>query len=227
MRTSHAVMGGAILAMALLGGGASLRAGESEEGLYLRFDTGRSFVRIAEKDPGGLDRGGEATLVDGGIGYRVNRYLRGDVTAGYLFGCSVRMNGAAGGESISFGGNALVGMVNVYADVARFGRVTSYVGGGVGLARNTANDTLISLPGATGRLEGDSRTSLAWQLMVGLDISIAPNWTIDGGYRYLNLGEARTGDTLIVNGIGIVFPSGATSLDVRAHEARVGIRYQF
>ncbi|KAF0110265.1 MAG: hypothetical protein FD149_2686, partial [Rhodospirillaceae bacterium] len=91
--------------MALLGGEASLRAEESEEGLYLRFDTGRSFVE-------GI---GGATLVDGGVGYRVSPYLRGDVTMGYRFDYGSEVNVSMIGQNITFKteGNALVGMVNV------------------------------------------------------------------------------------------------------------------
>ena len=98
--------------------------------------------------------------------------------------------------------------------------------GGVGFAHNTADATEFSVDGITGVLDGDSKTSLAWQLMAGIVVAVTPNWVIDGGYRYLRLGEARTGDTLTTTN-GIAFSGATTSFDVQAHEARVRIRYQF
>jgi len=64
MRTCHAAIGGMLLAALLFGGGPSLQAEENEEGLYLCFDTGRSFVVMTGETSSGLEGGGEATLVN-------------------------------------------------------------------------------------------------------------------------------------------------------------------
>ncbi len=57
----------------MLGTGRSGTAAGGSEGLYLHFDSG-SFSP---------EQGGETALVEGGIGYRVNQYLRNNITLAY------------------------------------------------------------------------------------------------------------------------------------------------
>ncbi len=118
-------------------------------------------------------------------------------------------------------------MVNVYADIARFGRVTSYVGGGIGFARERiVNDTVIAPGlGVMGMLTGDAKISLAWRLALGISVTVAPNWTIDGGCCYLYLGDAGAGDSFVVS--GVASSGGTTEINGKAHEARLRMRYQF
>lgn len=194
-----------------------------DAGLYLRFDQGQSLVdngRLFPEDSSEIDG------IDVGIGYRVNRYLCGDVVLGYRYEDEVEAGIDLGGTGFKKGGEALIGIVNVYADVAKFGMVTSYVGGGVGFLHGKAEESMITADlGRTEMLMENTRVSLVWQLMAGVDVDITPNWTIDGGYRYFGLEKANVSNPFVLEGTG--FSSRTTAASLKAHEARVGIRYQF
>ena len=54
--------------------------------------------------------------------------------------------------------------------------------------------------------------------MAGAGYSIAPNITLDAGYRYVNFGDVTTGSDSF----------GAMTLkNLAAHEVRVGVRWSF
>lgn len=78
--------------------------------------------------------------------------------------------------------------------------------------------------GARGSYPGDSTWNFAWALMAGGSYAIDENWSIDAGYRYLNVGNvySRSFST------GGANPSRKIRYeDLQAHEFRVGARYTF
>jgi opacity protein-like surface antigen len=73
--------------------------------------------------------------------------------------------------------------------------------------------------GRSGRTPIPSHTkyNLAWAVMAGLAFDLGYGFKLDAGYRFVHVGDARTGvDTF---GVG----SKAKALD--AQEVRVGVRY--
>ena len=59
--------------------------------------------------------------------------------------------------------------------------------------------------------------------MAGASYAFTPNWSMDAGYRYKNLGDAKT---VRYYNAG----TGGTRVkweDLTAHEFRLGVRYQF
>ncbi len=197
----------------------------SPGGFYLRLDSGWSFSRDAGGD---IDTDfGDSYLVGGGAGYRFNDYLRADVTISYRGGYDIDDAQTLSGSSFAVQGDAssLTGMVNAYVDVGRFGRVTPYVGGGIGVSRNTISDLSATFAGVSATVDDETSTSFAWQASAGLGIEVAPNLAIDVGYRYMDLGSIETGDTVTVGGASI--GGAASDGDLRAHEIQVGLRYSF
>lgn len=200
---------------------APVQAADANQGVYLRLDSGWSFSRDAGNDLG--DDVGGTPIIGAGVGYRLNQYLRADATVAYRGGYEIDQTSS----NINWDGDvsAVTGMLNVYADVAKFGRFTPYVGGGVGFSRNTVDDVAVSSGAITGTLKGDTNTSFAWQLSTGVGIEIAPKWSIDVGYRYMDMGEAKSGTSATVAGIGLT--GAASEGDLHAHEIQAGVRYQF
>ncbi|SIS74027.1 outer membrane protein [Insolitispirillum peregrinum] len=198
----------------------------ADEGIYARLDSGWSFSRDAGKDMD--DDVGNSPIIGAGVGYRFNQYLRTDLTLGYRGGYDINANTTQGGTTFNFKGDvsAITGMANVYVDVAKMGMFTPYVGAGIGFSRNKVSDTdITTTAGVNGSLEGDTTTSLAWQVGAGVGIDVAPKWTIDVGYRYLDLGEAKSGSTATIGGVTV---GNATAKgDLRAHELQAGVRYAF
>jgi opacity protein-like surface antigen len=191
--------------------------------VYLRLDTGASFSTAANRNFGNGDLGNSYT-VGGGVGYRFDPHWRTDVTLGYRgdYGFSRTNNfGSARGDL-----DALVGLVNGYYDIGTYAGFTPYVGGGVGFSSNHFDRTGIGLGPLGANLNRNTNTDFAWQVSAGVSYAVTPNWALDFGYRYLDMGEARTGDVLTVNGLGSA--AGATQRgDLQAHEIQVGVRYSF
>jgi opacity protein-like surface antigen len=115
-------------------------------------------------------------------------------------------------------------MFNGYYDIARFDRITPYVGAGVGLAYNkTGSVSFTGNPALVNVIEGDNRWSLAWSLMAGVGVQLTERTTLDIGYRYLDMGKAESG---IIDSIGAVNPKVRID-DIAAHEFKVGLRFAF
>jgi opacity protein-like surface antigen len=115
-------------------------------------------------------------------------------------------------------------MVNVYKDLGRWGGVTPYIGGGVGVAYNTMSEVYFTENVfLTNRIQGDSRASLAWSLMAGIGWQISDRAILDFGYRYMDYGKAESGR---VDSGGFLNPSVRID-DLAAHEFKIGLRYHF
>ncbi|CAA0103592.1 Uncharacterised protein [Starkeya nomas] len=177
---------------------------EDTSGWYLRGDVGYVF----NETPDGLRPGfglrdsslDDAWLVGIGAGVRLNDMFRVDVTADYRTSADY----AATGVTADF--SATTVLANVYADLGTWHGITPYVGAGIGGGYVSASDIrLLGLPA------GDSSGwGLAWALTAGAAVTVAPNWQVDVGYRYINLEEAGGGR----------FDFGQS-----AHEVRIGLRY--
>ena len=114
-------------------------------------------------------------------------------------------------------------MFNGYYDIAKFDRITPYVGAGVGLAHNRMDDVSFTGNTLANVISGDSRWSLAWSLMAGVGVQVSDRATLDFGYRYIDMGKAESGT---MDNLG--FPNPRVRIDdLAAHEFKVGIRYSF
>lgn len=193
-----------------------------EEGscLYLRVDGGYSFHDKPDitKSVGYAPWGGSTSatnedlddtyFIEGGVGCNVWHNFRVDAVLGYRAGAdmSEAFNGLDGDVSTFYG------FLNAYYDIFTWGRLTPYVGGGIGFANHHIND--ISLPATVS--EGES-TEFAWNIQGGVEVAMTENLSLDVGYRYTDWGDAESGadpDTLNVD-------------DISSHDVRVGLRWSF
>lgn len=184
-------------------------------GPYLRIDTGYGFSMDSDgtQSSGGLTNGstGDAAFIGGGIGYRLNESVRGDVTFSYRADAGVSATTAAG-NTTSSEVNGLSVMANGYWDIAKFDLFTPYVGAGAGYARlSTPTQTTT---GGIANEGGASSDNLAWAVMLGGSIAINSEAAFDIGYRFINLGEFKQAAT-------------TTYDDLMVHETRAGFRYSF
>lgn len=235
---------------------------EFGSGWYLRGDIGYSFDQSQEVTFARAARSGNAnaTLDDTysasvGFGHIFNDYLRADATfdifsgrdwSGSASGCGVDGVGVpftgdcTSEDSGSFEAHAL--SVNGYVNLGRWGRLSPYVGAGVGLAHveySTTNSVLNCVvdpgencdlgvhSGATANPEtftgsqefaGGTSVNLTYALMLGMDYRIDKNWSADLGYRYTNI----TGSETFSDCCG----TDSVEFDgVEIHEVRGGLRY--
>jgi opacity protein-like surface antigen len=178
-----------------------------------------------------------------GFGMYFSPNIRGDVTVDWLGKSDVRgtineVNATVQGER-QFGLRNVVGLANLYYDFDTRSRFTPYIGVGFGVSRNTTSAGMIVIndcsasygglaAGCAATNEGASKTSAAGALMAGFSAKLGDRWTLDAGYRFLYLGDAKTSDykiTRVAN--DPTYPQGltpATVHDIYAHQFRVGMR---
>lgn len=194
---------------------------------YWRADVGHAW----STDPSGRYSGNadpdmfEETLdngwfgeIGGGCGSG-SRGWRADVTLGLR-------------QTVDFGGGALVPpgpvagelrgdltsytlMLNGYYDLGNMNGMVPYVGAGVGVAYHRMGDVTGSV-GPTSQ-EGGDNAAFAWSLMAGLAYQLTERAILDIGYRYIDLGSARSDRDPVLPRIELD--------DLRAHEIKVGLRY--
>lgn len=202
-----------------------------QAGPYVLLDSGVSLSSAHDV--------GTAALVEGGVGYRFNSHLRSDVTMGYRSGFAFKSNSytdSGNAESLTTDKaniDSLALMANVYYDIAKWNRFTPYIGGGLGFAYNeTSPTTLYASGGSVGQSRSATNTDLAWQLSLGTSIDIFKNVSAQVGYRYIDLGQAKTGAqdfTTGPSGLGITrtTANGGDKVDLTAHEFTAGVKVAF
>ena len=177
----------------------------------------------------------------GGIGYQLTSWLRIDGTIDYrntanFSATSSRTNYVEGFSTDRAKFESMTYLANGYIDLGHWWGITPYVGAGIGVAQSRLRDyngqvtcltiTCGDTSGATYAIGPQpslspipSRTTynLAWALMAGAAIDITSGLKLDLGYRYVNLGEART--RLDQFGVGTKLKA------IDSHEVRVGVRY--
>ncbi|WP_250152659.1 outer membrane protein [Ancylobacter radicis] len=180
---------------------------EDESGWYLRGDIG--YVVNETPDWSQLDFTpsvdpaiDDAWLIGLGVGVRLADWLRADLTVDYRGKADV----SAQGFSADF--STATALANLYVDLGSWKGLTPYVGAGVGAGYVSLTD--VELLGADiGDTDG---WGVAWALMAGVVVAVAPNWQVDVGYRYLSLDSVDLG-------------GGVPDFQQSAHEIRLGARY--
>ncbi|MBK3405238.1 porin family protein [Methylorubrum populi] len=213
-------------------------------GFYLRGDIGFSNQSV-DRLSNSLDALGTiekvhlgfagAPLVAAGAGYQFNRWFRADVTGEYRSAATFtgleRYRDASlplgyGTDEYSALKRDVVVLANGYVDLGTWAGVTPFVGAGIGAVRTWVEnfrDTNVVTQGLAYAKSG-SRTNLAWALHAGLGYAVSPNFKVELGYRYLNLGDAKTGT--IYNYAGQCGTCEALTLkNVESHDVRLGLRW--
>jgi opacity protein-like surface antigen len=176
-----------------------------------------------------------------GIGYQLTSWLRLDGTVDYrndsnFSATSSRTNYIEGFSTDRAKFESTTFLANGYIDLGNWSGITPYIGAGVGAAQTRLRDyngqvtclttTCGDTSGATyaigpqptlSPLPSKTTYTLAWALMAGAAVDIASGVKLDLGYRYVNLGEARTRFDQ--------FGVGTKLKAIDSHEVRLGVRY--
>ena len=222
-------------------------------GWYLRGDVGvgateYDSITTALGAPGavlptnyGIENGivGDSYFAGGGVGYQFNSFLRGDVTAEYRGYSNFRFverfdlpsngNGQRNGVDVDSGKlRSIVTMANGYFDLGTWYGFTPFVGGGVGGAFHQVSGFIdqgaAGAAGGFGSARTKNSTTLAWAAHAGISYDVTPNFKVDVGYRYMNLGNVKTGSVECVPPTGCSL-ARYTVNDVVSHDVRIGLRY--
>lgn len=177
----------------------SVSAAEGNYGPYL---VGEAGLAMGMKD---YDNAGVFAL---GAGYHVNHYMRADMTVGYRPWGKVDFSGSGDSKADMW---SVPIMANIYAKYPIMNKFDIYGMGGLGIAWNKTD----SITGAKGR----TRTNFAWTVGAGIDYYLNNCWSLDLGYRFTDLGNARVkaDDTF----------DGRTKRDIRSNDIKLSARYYF
>jgi len=213
-------------------------------GWYLRGDIGFSNQEVDKLDNVlydatvvNIDKAFDAAPFFGvGLGYQFNSWLRFDVTGEYraranFHGYDVYPAGpgyAAGSNNYSGSKSEWLFLANAYLDLGTWHGVTPFVGAGVGGSYNTIHsfrdENVPNLGSAYAR--DASKWNFAWALYAGLAYAVTPNFTVELGYRYVNLGDAQSGDIITYTGTNNVY-NPMKFKDLSSHDVKLGMRWMF
>jgi opacity protein-like surface antigen len=153
-----------------------------------------------------------------GIGYNVNDWLRFDVTGEYRgkanfhgFDIGAIPGGGFADDRYTASKSEWTFLFNGYIDIGTWYKITPFVGAGVGVSRNTISNfgdfstctNSLSCAGSGGSdAYGDtaSKWSFAWALYAGLAYRLTRNVAIEFAYRYIDLGDAQSGNLIAFDG---------------------------
>lgn len=145
---------------------------------------------------------GRPVTADFGVGYDFGGWGRYDATIEHRFDGSARISqgyfDSAAGVNVSgeWKGDlsSTLLMANAYYDLGTWSGVTPFLGAGLGAAYTDLSGFRYSAAsGGSGSAAGRGQWGFAWALMAGLAYQVTPSLTVEASYRYLGLGNARTG----------------------------------
>ena len=204
---------------------------------YFRADTGYSWSQkpsadyVGNQDPNVWNESlGNGWLVEAGIGCGSgSRGLRGELVIGH------RESRKFHGDTEIFINNNPVDprlhtdistttlMFNAFYDLGSFHGLVPYVGAGAGWAYHRMGDVRVDSPLSPNPQLGEDKLSFAWALMAGAGYQLSSRAILDVGYRYIDMGLARSSHGDVVN----AWNPRLEVDDMRAHEFKIGIRYHF
>jgi opacity protein-like surface antigen len=223
-------------------------------GWYLRGDIGFSnqnvrslfnvnyanFISVQN-----IDKGFDAAPLFGlGIGYTVNNWLRFDFTGEYrgaanFHGLDVGALPAGGFADDRYTGSKSewTFLFNGYVDLGTWWNITPFVGAGVGFSRNTISNfgdvsvcvnssTCVGSGGSDAFGGTASKWNFAWALHAGLAYQLYRNVTLELAYRYIDLGNAQSGDLIAFTGANN-FYNPMEFHHLTSQDVKFGVRFNF
>lgn len=186
---------------------------QQTNGLYIVGGLGANWLRDADTTGTGVNtkyefETGWAGIV--GVGWGYGNGIRVELEGGYRTNdVDKASTGTASGDT-----NAWSLILNGLYDVNTGTSFTPYIGAGLGLARVKFDD--VTVPGGTTRID-DSDTTFAYQGLLGIAYTLAPQWKIDLGYRYFVAHDPEFNAS-----------TGAkVESEYRSHTVLLALRYEF
>ena len=180
----------------------------AQDGLYIEFTPGASFLADSDLSGGGGLSGlsaeaefDSAFVIGGAVGSRFLDSFRGEVNLSYR---------EADIENVTSGGvtlQVLALMGNVYYDFDLELPVTPYLGAGIGVGFIEVDPV------------NDEATEFAWNIMFGASYGVTDTIGLSLGYRYLGTTDAELDATGPA--------SGTVDAEIAVHEILFGFRYNF
>jgi opacity protein-like surface antigen len=205
---------------------------------YLRGDLGMSNQQVNNLNNAlysttsvqGIGIGFDSAPIFGlGVGYYFNEWLRFDVTGEYrgranFHGLDI-YGGGTGTDQYTGSKSEWLALGNAYIDLGTWNNLTPFVGAGIGFSRNTISSFLDVNTPTGGVAYGDtaSKWNFAWALHAGVSYRVTKNFAVELSYRYVNLGDARSGDLVTYTGVNSIYNPMEFN-KITSHDFRIGLR---
>jgi opacity protein-like surface antigen len=165
-----------------------------------------------------------------GVGYQWNSWFRLDVTGEYrgkanFKGIDVINNGAFVDDYRASKSEWLM-LANFYADLGTWWCLTPFIGVGIGGSYNTISGFQdVNTPtGGVAFGPTASKWNFAWALHAGVAYKATPGLVVELAYRYVDLGDAITGDLATYQGANAVY-NPMEFRHITSHDVRLGVRW--
>ena len=194
---------------------------EYASGWYLRGDIGYRMNKVDSVSNRGTRQVTASDLdnswiVGAGAGYKW-QWLRLDATTDYGIKANYSGNTASMRNDFTAKIDSFAVLANAYGDLGTWWGLTPYVGAGIGTARLSVSDFRQHFLAAVPAVSTNTQWNLAWALMAGVSYRVSGNYSIDLGYRHINLGDVQTGRDTYGNQL--------TFKKLGGDEIRLGVRY--
>ena len=215
-------------------------------GWYLRGDIGYSNQHVDELDNALYDSYDSvdniykdfdgAPFFSAGIGYRWNHWFRTDITGEYrsksdFDGLDIAHQGVFPPEipdNYTAKKSEWVALLNGYLDIGTWHGITPFVGAGVGAANIKISDFTDVGVNVDSVAFGDNHDewNFAWAAYAGLAFDVTDAFTVELAYRFLDLGDAQSGDLVGFDGTNNI-DNPMKFKDITSHDLKLGVRYTF
>jgi opacity protein-like surface antigen len=212
-------------------------------GAYIRADAGWGFTTATDFRDVNFDttlgagvrlRGdsGSGPGYQAGLGYRFTRWFRMDATADYFPGLNFSGTDNEGLGSVNKAGvRSEAALVNFYFDLPAmltiFGPfVQPYFDVGAGAARDHVGSFFSTFPGIAGTIGPRTQTQPALAFGLGTAISLGRNSVLDLSYRFMDLGELRTGSA-VTSAAGVTTGISPIRAELYDNVLMAGVRFGF
>jgi opacity protein-like surface antigen len=166
-----------------------------------------------------------------GVGYAWNSWLRTDLTGEYrgkanFHGFQITSAGGPGSDEYRASKSEWLGLANVYVDLGTWWCVTPFIGAGVGVSRNTISNFMdINTPnGGVAYGAETSKLNFAWAVHAGVSYKVTNQLSLEFAYRYVDLGDALSGDIVRFDGIN-QFNNPEHFNHITSHDLKLGVRW--
>jgi opacity protein-like surface antigen len=168
-----------------------------------------------------------------GVGYYFNDWLRFDLTGEYrskadFHGTQViTSNTGTITDEYNFSKSEWLFLANGYVDLGTWSGFTPFIGAGVGMSRNTISSfqdvCTVCAGGSVAFAEDQSKWNFAWALHAGVSYKISKHAALEFAYRYVDLGDAESGDIYAYDGTNNI--NNPMELHhLTSHDFKIGLR---
>ena len=193
------------IASALLLSTAIVGSAAARDGWYFAVRGGITNSNLNDKDASAAEDADidfdNVWMMSGAVGYRYS-YFRAELE--YSYRQDHDETSPSGRSGSEFGAKNL--MLNGYIDFMPNYVISPYISGGIGWA-NVTMDSFYTT-GSARQEDNNDVNNFAWSIGAGLTVRINKCLNLDGGYRYIDMGDID-------------------NANVNAHEWYFGLRYTF